>query len=228
MSLARVTAEIEVEVPGQWSGADAVDVLLEKARARLGASAVTLTERSPRLATVFEQASPHLSLSEAELSRIVEHRNRLILKKSVPRAGVEVARDMVQAVAELLEVPGSLGVHVKSAGKAHGPREWSHIASGHPFDLFRAFVVIGYRERYRSWGMKNLGLPDATLVGDMFPATASALLQSMLIDQIEHPVRPLEKRWRLGPGIDPEVEVRWAITRPEDNPFGVHILEPVS
>ncbi|MEM1025975.1 MAG: hypothetical protein AAF627_13945 [Myxococcota bacterium] len=222
MVLARVTAELEIEIPGRWSAREHPAVL-EQAEAMAQAS---LEGPSERLAEVFERASAFLEMSERELNRVKAHESVLRLRTEVGRQEPRAARALLKGVARLLETPGSLAVHVASSGKAHPARAWRAMAAGHPFDLFRAFVVLGHRDRYRSWGMKSFGLPDVVLEGDLFPQEASALMQSLLIEQIESPGE-LSPEWQLAEGIGPKVDVQWTMAQPADNPFGLQVLQPV-
>ncbi len=222
MVLARVTARVDIEIPGRWS-ADARSPLLEQAEKLAEAS---FEGPSSRLSDVFERAAPNLDMSEREIDQVRSHGAVLRLQLEVGRRQPEAARTLLKGVGKLLETPGGLAVHVASSGKAHAARAWRSMSAGHPFDLFRAFVVLGHRDRYRSWGMKSFGLPDVVLEGDLFPQEASALMQTLLVEQIEQPGE-LPSEWQLGEAIGPTVGVRWTMARPEDNPFGLHVLQPV-
>lgn len=222
--MARVSAPIEVEIPGHWMRRD--EALLDRIRKALPEAEVRWEPPSEELAEAFAAAAPHLGASEQEVDAVRRHRSRMTLYAHTGRGSPGGAAEIIQAVRPVFDRPGALGVWVRSTGKAHAVREWVEYQPDQPFDLVRAYVVFGAKDHFRSWGMKSFGLPDVVLHGDHFPQMATALLQSFTVECIESAPRDPPQVYEVAPGAG-EVAVRWAMADPGDNPFGHLLLSPV-
>lgn len=222
MTLARVSAQLEVEVPGGWSTGD--PGLRRQVQALDPLAELSWEGPSAALSEVFASASPWVAMSERELEAVRRHTARFVLRRSVSRAEPHTAALVLRSLRPVVARPEALGVHVRSVGKAHAVREWQSYQPGHAFDLLRAFVVWGTADHYRTWGMKHLGLPDAIIQGDLWPQVATAVLQAFCAERLERPGSDPAPEYALAPG-SPVFRVQWTMAPPDDNPFGHLRLE---
>lgn len=219
VTLARVVAQIEVEVPGRWTARD--DDLLRRIQAVVPDAELRWEGPSTEVAEVFAAAAAHLRASEQEVEAVRLHHSRVVAKVAVHRGEVRSAQRLLQGLRPLVSRPQALGVHVRSVGKAHAVREWSEYEPRQPFDLLRAFVLWGAGGDYRTWGMKNLGLPDVVVRGQPWPQAATAVMQAFAVERVERPQTDPPPDFELAGQLH---RVQWAMAKPDDNPFGHHVL----
>jgi hypothetical protein len=167
-------------IPGGWQDqSDVVTSIVKKSQGYIFAGMVLMhletkefaqlevSPHDPRMEAAFSAASGD-RMAAQELARIGGHSTVIYL--SGDGGSPDQARTLMKAANGVLRSDG-LGVKIESAGKSHTAAEWEQLCQDCSLlDLYSAFVALaGEDESYCSCGMHNLGLPDATLEGDVGP-----------------------------------------------------------
>lgn len=191
---------------------------------------IELLPRDPRMRMAFDFASRG-KIPAPELDAIMRH---TLCAYLVDEHGgsLESARRLLRVASALLEV-GGLAAKVESAGVAHTKERWLELASsGEPASLVQAFVSTLHHPDTQiasSFGMHNLGLPDArTLPG---PADRTLpLLEALLLRIASGSRRAVDELFTRAPGEETfrlahVTDERYGPGHLFHNPFGVWVLE---
>lgn len=236
--------KVVIGVPGTWSSRTELVTSIAKQSggylfagnvlmnvATRDACEVDVYEHDETLERAFRIAGGD-RLSEQALEQIAQHTFALYLVGSdLSLAGVLSMRRLAAAVLRA----GGLAVKIESTGIAHEAQEWLREVESEAIGVvYPEFITyIGAQEYYYSCGMKNFGLPDASVSADVNSSVAAQTMQVFNIYQLtEAPVFETGHTFSIAAEA-PKYRLShqpygYGADDPLDNPFGRWHMQPTA